>query len=332
MAFEKITPEQRELLAKAGSNDIDIALPAQQFLAKALELPLRQGIAAGDILDGIFEAQDFTNAEPIEYPLDLYAPGSEKDHVAYAIPNQGLIPQRYVEGDYVQVPTYDIGSSIDTLLKYIKFARWDVVGRMGEVLEAGFVKKMNDDGWHTILAAGVDRNILVYDADAIGGVFTKRLVALGKTIMWRNGGGNSTSINRRVLTDMFTSPEAIEDVRSWNVDQIDEFTRRQIFTSTEDGLNDIFNVNIHTLLELGVGQEYTNFYTNDLGAAVNAGDEEVVVGLDLKNRTSFVMPVREEVEIFPDASLHRQRRMGQYGWTQLGFSCLDNRNVLLFSF
>ena len=33
----------------------------------------------------------------------------------------------------------------------------------------GRSKKMNDDGWHTILAAGVDRNILVYDGDATAG-------------------------------------------------------------------------------------------------------------------------------------------------------------------
>ena len=49
------------------------------------------------------------------------------------------------------VPTYDIGASIDYLLKYARDARWDVVGRAMEVLEGSFVKKMNDDGWHTFL-------------------------------------------------------------------------------------------------------------------------------------------------------------------------------------
>jgi hypothetical protein len=90
------------------------------------------------------------------------------------------------------VPTYDVGASIDWALKYSRDARWDVVGRAMQVLEAMFVRKANDDGWHTILAAGVGRNLVVYDDAATAGLFTKRLVALMKTVMRRNAGGNST--------------------------------------------------------------------------------------------------------------------------------------------
>ena len=144
---------------------------------------------------------------------------------------------------------------------------------------------MNDDGWHTILSAGVDRNILVYDNDAANGTFSKRLVSLMKTVMRRNGGGNSSSINRGQMTDMFLSPEGIEDIRNWGVDEVDP-----------------------------------------------SGDSEIVVGLDLRNTDSFVMPVRQEVQIFEDDTLHRQRRAGLYGWAEHGFAVLDNRRVLLGSF
>ena len=100
-------------------------------------------------------------------------------------------------------------------------------------MQSSFVKKTNDDAWHTLLAAGVDRNILVYDADAAIGQFTKRLVSLLKTVMRRNGGGNSSSINRGKLTDLYVSPEAIEDIRNWGVDQIDEVTRREIYNADD---------------------------------------------------------------------------------------------------
>ena len=66
-----------------------------------------------------------------------------------------------------------------------------------QVLEASFVKKINDNGWHTMLTAGADRNILVFDGDASAGQFTKRLVSLMKVIMRRNGGGNTGSSVRR---------------------------------------------------------------------------------------------------------------------------------------
>jgi hypothetical protein len=145
--------ELNAILRSSGSYEREKALAATRELAKALELPLRQGILAGDILDGIFEVVPLTEGTTSEFPLDFLAPGTEKEHIAYSIPNHGYIPQRHVEGDYVMVPTYDLGSSIDWNLKYARDARWDVVGRAMEVLEAGFVKKLNDDGWHTILTA-----------------------------------------------------------------------------------------------------------------------------------------------------------------------------------
>jgi hypothetical protein len=324
------TPELTDLLVRSGSLKKEEALSANAEFAKALELPLRQGVLNGDILDGIFEPIVLAQSATPEFPLDFLAPGTEKDFVAYTIPNHGYIPQRHVEGDYVMVPTYDIGASIDYLLKYARDARWDVVGRAMEVLEAQFVKKMNDDGWHTLLAAGVDRNIVVYDSDADNGQFTKRLVSLMKTVMRRNGGGNSASNNRGMLTDLYVSPEAMEDIRNWGVDQVDEITRREIYVAADGTLNRVFGVNLHDLDELGEGQEYQLFYDNVLSASLPANhDTELVVGLDLRKRDSFIMPVRQEVQIFEDDTLHRQKRAGFYGWAEQGFAVLDNRRVLL---
>lgn len=327
------TPEMNALLVQSGSGNRDESLAAGGELAKALRLPLRQGVLNGDILDGIFEVVKIGPGARSEWPLDFLAPGSEGDHVAYTIPNHGRIPERHIEGDYVIVPTYDIGSSIDWLLKYARDARWDIVRRAMEVLKADFVKKMNDDGWHTILSAGVDRNILVFDGDANNGQFTKRLVSLMKTLMRRNGGGNSSSVNRGRLTDLYVSVEGMESMRDWNVDQVDEITRREIFVSSGDNaLSRIFGVNLHDLDELGEGQEYTQFYDNDLAGSFPTGDTEICVGLDLSSDDSFVMPMREDLQIFEDSELHRQRRAGFYGWMEPGFAVLDNRRVLLGSF
>src|SRR6056300_1374105 len=276
--------ELTDLLVRSGSAEKEQSLAASREFAKALELPLRQAILSGDILDGIFEPIQLAPGATPEFPLDFLAPGTEADFVAYTLPNHGYVPERHVEGDYVMVPTYDIGASIDYLLKYARDARWDVVGRAMEVLEASFVKKMNDDGWHTLLAAGVDRNIVVYDSDAAEGQFTKRLVSLLKTVMRRNGGGNSASNNRGMLTDLYVSPEAMEDIRNWGVDQVDEVTRREIYTAADGTLNRVFGINLHDLDELGEGQEYQLFFDNVLSGSLPTGDNEIVVGLDLRKR------------------------------------------------
>jgi hypothetical protein len=329
--FSENKEQFNPLLKACGSKKKEESLAATAEIAKAIELPLRKGILAGDILDGIFEPIVFEKGAVPEWPLDLLAPGSEIDHVAYTLPNNGYIPQRHVEGDYIMVPTYDIGSAIDWSLKYARDARWDIVKRAIEVFRAGFVKKMNDDGWHVLLTAAVDRNIIVLDSDASAGQFTKRVVSLSKTVMRRNGGGNSSSANRGKLTDMYLSPEGMEDIRNWNVDQVDEVTRREIFTSPE-GLTKIFQVLLHDLDELGEGQEYQLYFQNTLGASVPTGDLEIGVGLDLTKRDSFVMPIVDELQVFEDDVLHRQRRAGVYGWQEQGVGSLDNRRLLLFSF
>ena len=334
MANKRPSDEFLSLLRKSGDIDINVAAAAQREFAKALELPLRKGVLMGNILGDIFETINVEAGSTTEFPLDLISPGLEGEHVAYTNPGHGRIPERSVEGDFVVIPTYSVTSSIDYLLRYAREARWDIVAGAMQVLEAGFVKKMNDDGWHTILAAGVDRNVLVYDGDATAGMFSKRLVSLMQTVMRRNSGGNSASMGRGRLTDMYVSPEALEDVRNWGLDQIDEVTRREIYTASEGGapITRIFGVNLHDMDELGADQEYQDFFDVELGGALESSDTELVIGLDQSSNDSFVMPVKQTLQIFEDPTLHRQQRAGFYGWAELGFGVLDNRRVILGSF
>lgn len=332
MQYRKISkPDEAtlELIKRSGSNDLNVAVAAQYELAKAFAPVLREGVLVGDIVRGIYEARQVT--KDFEMPLDLLAPGEEKFHVAYTNPGNGRIPERQVEADYVKIPTYGIASSIDWLLRFARDADYNVVGRAMQVFETGFVWKLNNDGWHTLLGAGVDRNIVVYDADATAGQFTKRLVSLMKVMMKRQAGGNSASLSRGTLTDIFLSPESIENIRNWGLDQVDEITRREIYVSSDSQITRVFGVNLHSIDELGEGQAYQLFYTNNLGGQLNGTDSELIVGLDMSKNDSFIMPIKSEVEIFPDPMLHRQQRMGYYGWGEFGFGVLDGRRVILGS-
>lgn len=321
-----------ELIKRTAVDDYAQAMAAQRELAVALQEPLRQGVLVGDVVRGVFQPMTLGPGQTPEFPLDLLNPGQEDEFVAYTNPGNGRIPERNVEGDYVMIPTYSIASSIDWLLRYAAEGNINVVQRAMQVLEASFVKKINDDGWHTILSAGADRNILVYDADATAGQFTKRLVSIMKVVMRRNAGGNTASIRRGRLTHMYLSPEALEDIRNWGLDQVDEVTRRELYVSADNGISRLFNVNLVDLDEFGESQEYQLFFTNALGASLQGTDVELVVGLDLQSNDSFLMPIKQEVKIFEDPVLHRQQRAGFYGWGEFGFACLDNRRVILGSF
>jgi hypothetical protein len=65
---------------------------------------------------------------------------------------------------------------------------------------------------------------------------------------------------------------------------------------------------------------------------LESSDTELVVGLDQSSNDSFVMPVKEQLQVFEDPTLHRQQRAGYYGFAELGFGVLDNRRVILGSF
>jgi hypothetical protein len=326
------TDEMKAMLRSCASFDEKVAAAALAELAQALTLPLQQGVLKGDITFDIFEETKFEPGTSVEYPLDFLSPGTEKDFIAFTIPNHGSLPTRHVEGDYVMVPTYDVGNVISANLKYARDARWDVVGRMMQVLEAGFIRKNNADAWHTLLASAKNRNLVIYDDAATAGLFTKRLISLMKTSMRRNAGGNSTSTNKGKLTDLYMSPEALEDIRSWDLSQIDDVTRREIFlNSGDDGvpvISTVFGVRIHDIDEFGVNQEFQNYFTDTLGGSLGSDKVELVIGLDLLNRDSFVRPVRQEMEVFEDLSLHKTRRFGLYSWAEGGWGVLSSRRVL----
>lgn len=320
-----------DLMKKSGSINKAEALAAQSELTTALTTPLREGLLYVSTIGGVYTPDKVEPGSSTEFPLDLIAPGEEDNFVAYTNPGHGRIPERAVQSDYVSVPTYTITSSIDMLLRYAREAKWGVMARAMSVLRAGFVKKMNDDGWKTVVGAGVDRNILVYDADAAIGQLTKRVISNMKTAMKRQSGGINTGAGR--LTDVWMSPEALEEIRNWGVDQLDDTSRREVYTATDEAsaITRLFGINLHSLFELGASNQYQNFYTGTLSGTFPGSDTELLIGLDLSGNDSFYMPVKQELSVFEDSELHRKQRMGWYAWAELGFAVLDTRRVILGS-
>lgn len=341
--YEKQNEQTLDLLRAMADRDQRKAEAARKAFAAELVAPLRRGIFDADNLGSIYTPQVIPYGATASYPLDFVRPGDEDSYTAYTLSEQGRLPERRVEASEINVPTFKIGNSIDWDIKFMKEARWDVVKRALAVFEAGFVRKINSDGWRTVLAAAADRGLVVEASGTAAftgsssclttapnpGEFTKELVSRLHTAMTRGAGGNG---NGGRLTDLYLSLEAMECVRAWDASRIDEFTRREIFTSADKGLAQIYGVIMHSMTEFGQDQEYDAFLETVLSLAKPGGTEQFCVGLDLSADDSFVMPIKEELEVYDDEALTRFQRMGVFGWMRHGFACLDNRRVLLGAF
>jgi hypothetical protein len=270
--FAEPPPEVKALIKLTASDDPVIRSQAMlQFAKASLELPLKKGIMAGNIADGIFAPWPVPPGTAPELPLDIIAPGTEKNYTAYVMPYHGYIPQRTTEGDYVMVPTFEVANAIDWPLRLVRDGRWDIPGRCFEVFEAGFIKKHNDDAWHTLLMAAAARGIIVKDPAAAGGRFSLSLVnRMGQT-MRRLAGGNTTSVIRGRLTDLYMSIECFQDMRSWTWAEVPESVRSEIYSTTDGGLSEIYGVRLHDLYELGNGQEYQNWALSNLNFSLPSG-------------------------------------------------------------
>jgi len=292
----KVTQDMKNLLtATASANSTERAEAITRF-GSAIELPIRQGVIRGNNATGIFEVEMLEPGVTAEYPIDIIAPGcNEQDFRAFTNPGKGRIPESTISGDCVVVQQYCIANSIDWYLKFAKNARWDIISRAMEVMVAGFVKKMNDDQWHTLLAAAADRNRMVYDASAAQGQLTRRLLGLSKCVMKRFGCGNAHSVGTGALTDVYLGCEAMEEVHNWGIDQVADIIRAELYRSqsSEDNTVNITGVRLHETWEFGVGQEYQDYFVNQLGGALvpntapnhtDHSDVELAIGLDLRNR------------------------------------------------
>jgi len=325
----------KALLRETANPDNDISRAAMHQLAKAVELPLRKGFFIGDTVGNIFSREDLEPDAAPKYPLDFVGPSGERNYYAFRIADEGAIPDRLVKGDEVTVDTFQLGNAVSWKLQYARVARWPMVERALKIFRDGFVAKVNDEGWRVILRAIGNRYDTQY-SQVTGSAFTLGLLSDMQLKMKRG-----IDFARNELTDLYVSSEVMKDIRDFaTTTSIDYLTRREIFQAVPrpDGnggeviIPTIYGVSIHELKQLGNGRDYNTTF-NSLNTNLSGFDtttDEVVVGLDLtpEGKSNYVMPIRRDLEMFEDPTLHREQKAGVYGWMELSFALLDDRRAL----
>ena len=120
--------------------------------------------------------------------------------------------------------------------------------------------------------------------------------------------------------------------------------REEIFKAA--GMQEIFGIVLHELLELGVGKKYNTLVSEFIaGASSGTGvgpdggnwddsTDEMLVGIDA-SRDAFIRPVARQDEggatftaLPDDQFVARQEKTGFYGYLEEGRVCIDARAVV----
>jgi hypothetical protein len=166
-------------------------------------------------------------------------------------------------------------------------------------------------------------------------------------------GGTPDSSFSEGLTDLFVSPEVIEDIRAFAYQPMNtrgvpdsaestavplpDSVRSEIYNNA--GTSEIYGVNITEIMELGVSKKYNVLFDQFDGGTIFTGgatsaNTEIVVGVD-SSKGSFIRAIAQNSDtgssftaIPDDQYTSRHDKVGFYGSLEEGRVCVDARAIV----
>jgi hypothetical protein len=363
--FEK-TPEQVELVKAMGSSNKVDALEAQDAFAAFISPVIQEVLLQAGTAPAIYEDMTYNEDDSPSIPVDLYYGETEGTFSVWQQTVAGGLPTQQI-GTFqeIKVSTYPLDSAISFDKRYVRKCRLDVVARGLERLSNDVLIKQERNAWYVVLKMLADaitqgkRHVFrsnvnnEFQVDDINKAMT-----LLKRINAAYNGATPVGNEGRGLTDLYVSPEIMEQVRGFAYNPVNtkqavggttsipmtDSVRDRIYNAA--GMSDIWGVTLHELLELGVGRKYnvlfdeiagTTLYTKADGtsgsAAFNGASDEILVGVD-RSRRSFIRTLAVNAEtggsftLKPDDQfLVRSGKVGFYGGLEEGRVGLDAKAV-----
>lgn len=365
-------PDNLELLAKVGSRNKSVSYAAQEILAALVGNIVEQVLEQAATSELIYETHEYAFDTVPSIPLDLFE-GTEENHIRVWSQNiAGGLPTNLVHGtDEYRFQTYRLDSAISFLKRYARDGRLDVVAKAMERMSQELLVDMEDNAWAPILSALAD-SVLADGSNHLiaahtAGTFqlhdlNKLFTKIARIHTSWNGGTPASLKGKKGLTDLFISPEILENIREFayqpmntrGVPNSDESTalglpdsvRAEFFGKA--GVPAIYGVGLHVLNEFGVGKSYNSLFDSFYTAsgpqpAFNGASQQLVLGADL-SQSAFVRAVASEptsdfdvdspaeygtvVVQVDDQFVNRQEQVGWYGRLEEGRVVLDNKALV----
>ena len=365
--FEK-TPEQVELVKAMGSSNKVDALEAQDAFAAFISPVIQEVLLQAGTAAAIYEDMSYDEDDSPSIPVDLYYGETEGTFSVWQQTVAGGLPTQQI-GSFqeIKVATYPLDSAISFDKRYVRKCRLDVVARGLERLSNDVLIKQERNAWYVVLKMLADavtqgRNHVF--RSNVSGEFQVDDINKAMTLLKRlNAAYNGTTPvgnEGRGLTDLYVSPEIMEQVRGFAYNPVNtkqapgvadgkeaipltDSVRDRIFSA--GGMTDIWGVSLHELLELGVGRKYNVLFdeiagtksfakSDSTGAGeFNGNTSQILIGID-RSRRSFIRTLAVNAEnggsftLKPDDQfLARSGKIGFYGGLEEGRVGLDAKAV-----
>jgi hypothetical protein len=362
--FEK-TPEQVELVKAMGSSNKIQAIEAQEAFAAFIAPVIQEVLLQAGTAAEFYEDMTYDEDDSPSIPVDLYYGEPEGTFSVWQQTVAGGLPTQQI-GTFreIKISTYPLDSAISFDKRYVRKSRLDVVARGLERLSNEVLIKQERNAWFVVLKMLADASSgsldHVFRAESAGNFqvddLNKALTLLKRLNAAFNG---STPVGNegRGLTDLYVSPEIMEQIRGFAYNPVNtkqavggttsipmtDSVRDRIFNAA--GMTDIWGVTLHELLELGVSAKYNVLFDEIAGTKVfgklsggpktvfNGNQDQVLIGVD-RSRRSFIRALAINAEnggsftLKPDDQfLARSGKIGFYGGLEEGRIALDKRAV-----
>jgi hypothetical protein len=312
----KPSKEKIDLLKQAGSTNSEESLAAMEALAAAFGPVIEQVLPIYASSALIYQDWSFDpNGNPT-IPLDMFEDDGINTVRVWSQQTRGGLATSEVKpkGDY-KFDTYRLDSAASIAKRVAREGNVSYVSKALERMAQELLRNQELNAWNVLLSAmasalGPDGNPQVMSATTAGVFqvddFNRLLTKIDRLHESWVGGTPATTFGSKSMTDLFLSPELMEQIRAWaynpmntrGVPNSDESTavplpdavRTEIYGKA--GIASVFGVNLHKLNEFGVGQAYNTLFDNYYSGtpSFNGSSQQIALALNL-NSDAFIRPV-----------------------------------------
>ena len=372
----KNTPEQVELIRAIGSKNQLESREAQEAFAAFLGPVIQKVISQAGTAGVFYSDSEYDDDDSPSYPLDLYYNEKAGYVTVWSQHMAGGLPSSEVSGvSELKIATYRLDAAVSFNKRYARRSRLDIISKAVERMAQEVLVKQERNAWAVVLKALAEGSTTLNIGTVLKHAFSSgaasgshsfdldllnKLMTRMKRISESFAGGTPDPGQAFGVTDLYTSPETMEKIRSMSYQHVSRgsdtatVTRSQMNNVTDNvrddiwrsaGMANIWGVVLHELIELGVGHKYNTLfdemagattYTDSAGnnALTFAATDEVLVGIDA-SKGAFIRAVARNADTgstfqaLPDDqwNLNRLDKAGFYGALDEGRVCIDSRAI-----